>query len=134
MQNFVANEYVSACGDSGTSYEFECNAGDANGEYDVITNLSRKESWFGTTYTYNNLTKDSHHSRMYFHPCKETHITSIHDDFESGYMVYSGGYDNDIDWCLENNQYIPVVIWTNGGTDVHCTTVLDEHSWKVTKS
>lgn len=26
VQNFVANEYVAACGDSGTTYKFTCNA------------------------------------------------------------------------------------------------------------
>ena len=28
VQEFVANEYVAACGDSGKVYKFECNAGD----------------------------------------------------------------------------------------------------------
>lgn len=27
VQEFVANEYVAACGDSGKVYNFECNAG-----------------------------------------------------------------------------------------------------------
>ena len=28
VQQFVANEYVAACGESGTVYNFECNAGE----------------------------------------------------------------------------------------------------------
>lgn len=27
VQKFIPNEYVAACGDSGTTYYFECNAG-----------------------------------------------------------------------------------------------------------
>ncbi len=30
VQEFVANEYVASCGDSGKVYKFECNAGDRN--------------------------------------------------------------------------------------------------------
>ena len=28
VQEFVANEYVAACGDSGTVYKFKCDAGE----------------------------------------------------------------------------------------------------------
>lgn len=38
VQEFVANEYVAACGDSGKVYNFECNAGKENSHYNVYTN------------------------------------------------------------------------------------------------
>lgn len=34
-ERFVANEYVAACGDSGTVYNFVCNAGDKFRSYNV---------------------------------------------------------------------------------------------------
>lgn len=37
-ERFVANEYVAACGDSGTVYKFECDAGDRLGGYSVYLN------------------------------------------------------------------------------------------------
>ena len=47
VDQFVANSFVSTCGDENTVYNFECNAGDKNKKYDVITEDGK------------NLTKDS---------------------------------------------------------------------------
>ena len=38
VQKFMPNEYVAACGDSGTVYKFECTAGDDSGGYSVYLN------------------------------------------------------------------------------------------------
>lgn len=115
VQKFVANEYVAACGEEKKVYKFECNAGSADG--------------------YGNL----HHYRVYtddgrllagllsglYGPCGETHDASTKDDFLEGYMddVNTWGNDN-----------IPVIIWTEGGTNVHCTTNLDMDDWTTAKS
>ena len=68
IEKFIPNEYIAACGDSGTVYNFECNAG----------------------------------------------------------IKYRGD---------RNYHYnVPVIIWTDHGTDVHCTTNLDMSQWSTAKS
>ena len=50
---------------------------------------------------------------------------NVQDDFIKGYM------DDVNTW---ENENIPVIIWTDGGTDVHCTKNLDINSWETAKS
>ena len=54
VDTFVANEFVSACGDNHKVYNFVCNAGREDGMYDVFTNNGK------------NLTPGRSH---YYHPC-----------------------------------------------------------------
>lgn len=115
VDEFVANSFVSSCGDENTVYNFECNAGEKNKMYDVITEDGK------------NLTKGVLH---YYHPCNETHQASTTDDFIKGYMVDNGGLDAGF-WAAKKT---PVIIWTNNGTNVHCTTNLDMKSWTTAKS
>lgn len=124
VQQFDANEAISACGDSGTNYYFECNAGESSKHYDVYqTGVSGQLS--GGT----NLTPDGFlFSTGYYHPCSKTHETNGVNDFKYGYIV-----DNDgIDW--KDGPKTPVVIWTEGGTNVHCTLNLDMNTWATAKS
>lgn len=55
VQQFDANEAISACGDSGTNYYFECNAGESNKQYDVFQTGVSGQTFGGT-----NLTPDDH--------------------------------------------------------------------------
>lgn len=125
VQKFEANEYVAACGDSGTVYLFECNAGD--GEHaDIYLNNGQ------------NLTEGR---SRYFHACEKKHPAPSTDDFQSGYMLLNGGNDETghwvingfLDWDYVEYEKIPVIIWTGDG-DVHATTNLDQHSWETLKS
>lgn len=120
---FVANEFVSACGDENKVYLFECNAGEKNGAYDVFTNDGK------------NLTPGRLH---YYHPCKERHEAKVDSDFISGYMVHNGGND-ELSYHIPfvgNREYTKtnVIIWTDNGTNVHCTTNLQMDSWQTEKS
>ena len=111
VQEFVANEYVAACGDENKVYKFECNAGIDNPGYHYRVYLDDGEeltSW-----------------RRKYGPCGATHDASTQDDFLSGYM------DDTDTW---GNDNIIVIIWTEGGTNVHCTTNLDMDSWVTAKS
>lgn len=116
---FVANEFVSACGDQNTVYLFKCNAGEKGHNYNV--------------YYY-----DNHNRKHYiaseipfaaqflgYHPCDATHEASTKDDFIKGYI------DDQSTW---KDEKMPVVIWTDRGTDVHCTTNLDTNTWATAKS
>ncbi|MCH4039972.1 MAG: hypothetical protein LKG48_11350 [Lachnospiraceae bacterium] len=119
---FVANDYVSACGDTGYGdYLFECNAGNTGERYDVVTDSGRL------------LTKDVRKGKIYYYsPCDATHKASTKDDFEMGYIYPTGGDDRLINSTGFQKQR--VYIWTDGGTDVHCTTNLDRNSWIVDRS
>ena len=121
VQKFEANEYVAACHDWNTVYKFTCDAGGG--------------VW-GDVYTSDgtNLTQGRNH---YYHACDATHEASTQDDFISGYYIPNGGNDQTGHltwWGWEEYERIPVIIWTDGGTDVHCTTNLDQDSWETVKS
>ena len=122
VDQFVANSFVSTCGDENTVYNFECNAGERRRHYDVFTDN-------GT-----NLTKGV---SRYYHPCKETHQANTSDDFITGYMVSNDGNDRLSYWTPFGRKEYPttkVIIWTNNGTNVHCTTNLDMKTWTTAKS
>lgn len=117
VQKFVANEYVAACGASGTVYNFVCDAGekdkryavkDANGDVATISGyyMDGKKDWY--------------------HPCGETHQAESDSGFLTGYHL------DDPD--TRNDENIKVVIWTDHDTNVHCTTELDMNQWTTAKS
>ena len=125
VQKFEANEYVAACGDSGVVYNFECNAGERNKEYAVYKLGSRGNKIY--------LTIGSGWDRheidgydYYYHPCKATHEAESDSGFLTGYYMD--------DMSTRKDERIPVVVWTDGGTDVHCTTELDMNKWETAKS
>ena len=108
VDTFVANEFVSACGDENKVYLFECNAGEKSSKYDVFTDDGRN-------------------------------LTKVNSDFISGYMVHNDG--NDMHkyydpFKFKFNEYpkTKVIIWTDNGTNVHCTTNLDTNTWTTAKS
>lgn len=120
---FVANEFVSTCGDENKVYLFECNAGEKSSKYDVFTDD-------GT-----NLTPGK---SRYYHPCDAKHEAKVDSDFISGYMVHNHGNDNLYYHIplIGNLEYTKtkVIIWTDNGTNVHCTTNLDTNTWTTAKS
>lgn len=119
---FVPHAYIAACGDTEYgNYLFECNAGskwvkyaikDASGNIATINGhrFNGGVSWGG----------------YYYHPCGETHEAPTNDEFLYGYHL------DDPDTRRDEN--IAVIIWTDRGRDVHCTTNLDQDSWKTDKS
>ena len=125
VEKFVANEYVAACGDENKVYKFKCTAG-GGAEGDVWTEDGR------------NLTPGY---GRYYHACGEEHEAPTTDDFIYGYYCANGGNDQTRYWDggIFNGNWveydkIPVVIWTAGGTNVHCTTNIDMNSWTTAKS
>lgn len=112
VDTFAANEFVSSCEEGGSAYKFECNAGKKYHRYNVYYYDGNRKHYLDK-YPY------------YYHPCGETHEASTKDDFINGYIDdQSTGYD----------EKIPVVIWTDRGRDVHCTTNLTIESWEKTHS
>ena len=127
VQKFEPNEYCAGCG-SGTTYLFECNAGE--GEWgDVFLDN-------GT-----NLTQDRWTTR-YFHACDTKHSAPSTDEFENGYLILNGGNDETGHWVSdgwfggkhwEEYERIPVIIWRGDG-DIHATTNLDQNDWELARS
>ena len=119
VQEFVANEYVAACGDSGTVYKFVCDAGEYGHKYNVYyydesghkKYIAQKGSWWAQFSSY--------------HPCKATHEAESNSGFISGFID---------DQSTRNDEATPVVIWTENGTNVHCTTQLNINNWETAKS
>lgn len=118
VQQFVANEYVAACGDSGTVYKFTCNAG-WTGVTGSTVYTNGEDGIMGTS---DDVDLGS------YHKCSLTHEASAMDDFIPGYL-------------RKNFLGVPVgepqkvIIWRGpDGDNVHCTTNLDMDSWETAKS
>ena len=110
---FAANEYFSACGDENKVYKFECNANYVfgGGEVFVDTNKNGKLD-FGED-----------ESLGLYHICHETHEAPTDDEFLDGFLT---GYLIKIPKKVK--------IWTDGGTNVHCTTNVNMDLWETAKS
>ena len=117
VQQFVPNEYVAACGESGVVYLFKCNAGkngkkyavkDEKGKVATISGFYMDGDWY------------------YYHPCGETHEAESNSGFLTGYHID--------DTSTPKDENISVIIWTENNTDVHCTTELDMSTWETAKS
>lgn len=116
-ENFVPQSYVAACGDINKVYKFVCDAGGGaegnvyedsnhNGRYDLFTDRELT-GWILKTY----------------HACGKTHEAPTTDEFLDGFYRKLGTID-----------FQKVKIWTNGNTNIHCTTNLKQDSWETVKS
>lgn len=128
VQQFVANEAVSACGDSGVNYLFKCDAGggvwgsvyqETNGEVGLQTTgrnpdlqLSRYEDFLGVPISG-------------YHACQTEHVASTDSDFLDGYYCARGNTRNPVKVIIWKGEY---------NDDVHCTTNLDMDSWETDRS
>ena len=117
IEEFTPNEYVAACGDSGTIYKFRCNAGKKSHYYNVYYMNGNKKTYlaaqkWGVKFDY-------------YHPCDKTHEAESNSGFIQGYID---------DQNTREDEKIPVYIWTEGGTNVHCTTDLNMKDWETAKS
>ena len=115
VEQFVPNEYVAACGDQNKVYLFECDATAYTGiVYQDKNNngeLDYDEFWNPLAVTY--------------HACGKKHEVPVSEqDFVSGWLVATG----------DGNIRTPVIIWTEGDTNVHCTTKLNMNEWETAKS
>lgn len=128
VEQFVPNEYVAACGDENKVYKFVCDAGERNGSYRVMTNGAN-----GVADGFPILGGDDEELTggfiigSYYHPCGETHEAPYLDDYINGYIVPKDA--TNVSW-----NRTPVIIWTDNGTNIHCTTNLDIGSWTTAKS
>ena len=126
VQKFEANEYVAACGDSGTTYLFTCDAGGgASGDVYVESNgvegLQTHGEWVGG---WDGHWQEADRSLGGYHACETTHEADSENEFLNGYYVPY--------W---SDDVTKVIIWRGPYNDnVHCTTNLDKNSWETAKS
>ena len=123
---FAANEYFSACGDSGITYKFECNAGEP---YRYWQPGIFGGHWVTDDHPYR-VVANNGESWSNYGPCNEKHVAESTDEFLNGYI------DN---MHTSENENIPVIIWKEyvGGWqkwNIHCTTNLNQDSWQTAKS
>lgn len=119
VQEFVANEYVAACGDKNKVYKFECNAPAGPLYY-----YPKKDDKVDGIYTGNGRAQLLGNS---YHPCSAKHEAKATDDFYDGFVDYNRNRKQD--------EGEGVIVWrgphNNNG---HATKVLDMDSWETTKS
>lgn len=119
VQRFMANEFCSACGDSGKVYNFECNARggklyyypESDGKLDGIYTGTGEHKALG----------------LYYHPCDKTHQASAASDFYEGFVDYNFNGQ-----CDDDER---VIIWRgDSGKNGHATKNLDVKNWETAKS
>lgn len=127
VENFMANEFFAACGDSGVSaYNFTCDApgGDlyyfpnSDGKIDGIHTGTGRAEKLGS-----------------YHPCNEKHSAATTDSYYDGFVDYGGA---GIGGWRPNGKYDKgeeVIVWrgTNGNNG-HATKQLDMDKWETAKS
>lgn len=125
VQKFEANEYVAACGDSGTTYLFTCDAGGGKSGTVYLETNGRpglQTGWGGDQYLSG------------YHACGTQHEADSDDAFLNGYYVTKEYVDG---WPFGHYETITtdVIVWRGPNNDnTHCTTNLDQDSWETAKS
>ena len=121
IETFTANEYCSTCGEENRVYKFVCDAyGWAYG-LDITGSTVYLNGPDGEPETSDDITLGS------YKLCKITHDAPMDDEFEAGYLKknilgYPAGERKD------------VIVWTDNGTNIHCTTKVNMDSWITAKS
>lgn len=122
VEQFTANEFIAACGYSGKTYKFVCNA-NSNGWFTnggvVYEENGKKEGlqpWWE---------KDADNRLGSYYPCDNTHIAESYDkDFSKGYL-----------WAVGNIEPQDVILWKgDNGDNIHYTKNLDMSTWETAKS
>lgn len=119
VQEFVANEYVAACGDSGTVYKFTC---DAPGGW--LYYYPESDGQIDGNYTGSS---GSQKRIGFYHPCWATHEARVTDAFYDGFVDYN--------WNRKQDPGEGVIVWRGpNNKNGHATTNLDFNSWETAKS
>lgn len=118
VQEFVANEYVAACGEENQVYKFTC---DAKGGW-----LYYYSEGDGTIDGQYNGTGEARLIGSY-RPCTATHEASVTNDFYDGFVDYN--------WNGKCDNGEGVIVWrgprNNNG---HATKNLNMNTWETAKS
>ena len=118
VDTFAANEFVSTCGELNRVYKFKCDAGGGTpGTVYEDSNHNGKWDLFGDEALTGYILPT-------YHACGETHSAPTDDEFIEGFYLPNS----------DPLKATKVIIWTDRGTNVHCTTNLDKDSVETEKS
>lgn len=118
VDTFVANEFVSTCGEQNRVYKFKCDAGDGTpGTVYKDSNHNGKWDLFGDEAL-------TGHILPTYSACGKTHSAPTNDEFINGFYLPNSN-------PLKATK---VIIWTDGGTNIHCTTNLNKNEWNTERS
>ena len=118
VQQFMPNEYVATCGDENRVYNFACDAGGGTpGTVYEDSNHNGKWDLFGDEAL-------TGHILSTYYACGETHSAPNDDEFIEGFYLPNSN----------PGKAMKVIIWTDGGTNIHCTTNLNMNEWTTAKS
>lgn len=118
VQQFMPNEYVATCGNENRVYNFVCDAGGGTpGTVYEDSNHNGKWDLFGDEAL-------TGHILPTYHACGETHSAPTDDEFIEGFYLPNSN----------PGKATKVIIWTDGGTNIHCTTKLNMNEWTTAKS
>ena len=115
---FVANEFVSACGDKGTIYKFTCDAPrgwlyyypESDGQIDGMHDSNDTQKFIGR-----------------YHPCDAKHEVPKTDEFYDGFVDYN--------WNGRQDPGEGMIVWRGPrGNNGHATSNLDMNNWETAKS
>lgn len=118
VERFTPNEFVAACGDENKVYKFVCDAGGGtpgtvyedsnhNGRWDLFEDQALTGYILPT-----------------YHACGKTHEAPTDDEFLDGFYLPN----------INPFAVTKVKIWTDGGTNIHCTTNVHMDKWETAKS
>lgn len=128
VQKFMPNEYVAACGASGTVYNFVCDAGDGvwGSVYQETNNQPGLQAHGRNKDTIISTYEEFWGSPVAgYHACGKTHEAESNSGFFDGYYCAKGDTDNPVS----------VIIWKGEhSNNVHCTTNLNMDNWTTAKS
>jgi len=117
VQQFVANEYVAACTPGHEVYKFVCDAGGgADGDVYLDSNNNRRYDPFVDEELTDWILKT-------YHACNKSHYAESKKEFRPGFYRELGTL-----------QFQPVMVWTEGDTNIHCTVDLNVINKEPTKS
>lgn len=116
---FVPNAYIATC-ESGVTYWFECNAGSRIPGMNTVYEETNGIPGLQTGKRGDRIRSSSYYA------CNDRHEVRPNETFLDGYVVQHH--------IVGKDETMSVLIWTEGGTNTHCTTELDKENWEVAKS
>ena len=131
VENFTAQEFIAACGDSGVNYLFDCNAPKGSLYY-----FPKSDGNLDGTYTGSDEAEFIGDS---FHPCGAKHETNNNGDFYEGFV----DYNKDGEYTYGKNVDERVIVWRvmewdedkeKNRLNSHATNKLNMQSWETQKS
>ena len=118
LEQFVANEYIAACGDKNKVYKFTC---DAPGGW--LYYYPESDGTIDGKYTGSGKAKRLGN----YHPCDAKHEASTTDSFYDGFVDYN--------WNEKQDDGEGVIVWRGPrNKNGHATKNLDMSTWETDKS